>query len=128
MSAIWSVGLSNGDTIFEGKVGFEVIAGEVSPWQRLLNFLEMTGLEITSIQIKKHGNMYSLPSKVPKFGGEIPERYSYFRRAIVDINKENVVNTYHYMCVEAHYSDYVLQLWVDENRQSKGSWVTIVNK
>lgn len=66
----WQVSLSNGETFFEGKGDFIEVAGELSPWQKLLAYLRDNKLNITSISLYTDDNKtFNLPSlgKNPKF-------------------------------------------------------------
>lgn len=82
----WQVSLSNGETFFEGKGNYQEIAGEKSPWQRLLCYIANNKLKITSISLyTDFGQTFNLPSSGnnPKFGAfldaEKPIDYNMFR-------------------------------------------------
>lgn len=68
---LWTVGLSNGETIAEEKGNFQTVEGELSPWQKLLSYCAEKGVTITSLSLyTKDGMRWNLPSagKNPKFG------------------------------------------------------------
>ena len=68
---LWTVGLSNGETIAEEKGNFKTIEGALSPWQRLLSYLPDAKATITSLSLYTNdGRRWNLPSagKNPKFG------------------------------------------------------------
>jgi len=52
----WKVSLSNGETFYEGKGNFEILAGEKSPWQRLKDYIQINELKITSLGIFTEDN------------------------------------------------------------------------
>lgn len=57
----WVVNLSNGETLKEGSV----IAGEKSPWQKLLDYCKHNNLEITGIWLNvKDVMVAAMPQKM----------------------------------------------------------------
>lgn len=84
-NARWTVSLSSGETFYEGKGKFEVIPGEQSPWNRLMDYIQDNNLQITSLGIyAKTGQRYNLPSSGirPKMGlykTKVPRSYKFWR-------------------------------------------------
>lgn len=135
----WQVSLSNGETFFEDKGDYVLIPGELSPWQRLIKYIALNRLLITSISLyTDNGYRYNLPSSGnnPNFKpfrlAEKPLDYNfehYFaaekglnesREINVDINEGEL-----YTVISAIYPKYTLQLWVSENNP-KNSWCVVV--
>jgi len=128
----WLASLSDGSVAIEGKLPFEEIPDEPSPWQRLLLHLAKNKLEITGlrIQIEKEGEpvrTFNLPSKSPKqkwaeLKPLIPVGFNYFRRVQrsmepIESNFGNLRlgKEYHFIEIHAIYKDFTLVLIVDEN-------------
>lgn len=124
--AKWVAGLSDGTTVVEGKGIAEEVKGELSPWLKLQEHLKKTGLKINSLNIRVGDKHYNLPSVKPKFEGEVPKGFNYFRRVSYDILTDEGKNVEHYICVEAIYDGYKAQLYVDENDTNK-MWTNIQN-
>jgi hypothetical protein len=125
----WSVSLSNGETIHEGKGEYEEIDGELSPWQKLQAHLETLNagapadpVRITSLWLTtQSGATLNLPSagRNPRFRalGEAhaPTAFRMFRNAAADIVDGLTVNGEIYTVAEATFADNKrLQIWVDE--------------
>lgn len=136
----WKASLSSGETFYEGKGKFAEVTGELSPWKKLLRYVIDKNLEITSLSLttqkKGETHTFNLPSagKNPKFSkfaqAEKPLDYTYCNhiaqeRRIVNnqVKKSKVVEWY--ACIEAIYSDYKLQIWVDELNPNN-SWTLVV--
>lgn len=123
----WKVSLSNGESYTEGVAPFEIIKGEVLPWKRLIKYVTENNLKITSLSLIGAGNTYNLPSagKNPKFRAfdlhEKPQDFNHFRMLGIENSKNNDL----YAVAEAVYTNYKLQLWVDENNP-KNCWVLAV--
>jgi hypothetical protein len=126
--ARWVAGLSNGEIAVEGNGKFEELPGELSPWQKLQKYLQDNNLEITSLKIQIRGRSYNLPSNSPRFGGEIPVKYNYFRKIVGDLSMTlaNVEVVERYICIEAIYDKYKIQLWVDETFKDE-AWISVIN-
>ena len=131
----WKVSLNNGETLYEGKGDFIEIAGELSPWNRLLYYLDKTGSSITSLCLyTDSGHTFNLPSsgKNPKFKEfsdiEKPRRFNFFHKIAHDINTSvrQTEITDLYAVIEAVYANYKLQLWVDE-LNSRNCWGIIIH-
>ena len=121
----WLAGLSNGETLVEGKGKVAHVDGEDSPWHKLQSYLTENKLTIKSFGIWIGDRHFNLPSSKPKFGGEIPLKYNCFRKFSADgLGGEN--NVEHYICAEAIYADYKVQLWIDEQDTNK-MWFDIKN-
>jgi hypothetical protein len=132
-TVLWSVSLSNGDTIHEEKGEYVTQAGLLSPWQRLLLFLEKEKLLVTSLSLYSNdGRRWNIPSagKNPKFKAfaEAPKPVSYrmFRRMGGDvIGTGEITHKEIFTVAEAKYeSGVVLQVWVDN--ATGNSWTLIV--
>jgi hypothetical protein len=134
----WQVSLSNGETFFEGKGNYQEIPHEKSPWQRLIKYIAENKLKITSIALYTDlGQSFNLPSsgKNPKFkaflDAEKPIDYNMFRSLareahVVNMKAEKAKISDWFTTIEAIYSNYKLQLWVDE-QNTKNCWVLVVN-
>lgn len=116
-------GLSDGENLTEGKGILERIPNEDSPWWKLQKHIKENRLEITSFGLWAGDKHFNLPSRNPKFGGESPIGYNCFRRVESDMVSGG--NTEWYICAEAIYPAYKIQLWIDENDHNK-SWVNVV--
>jgi hypothetical protein len=129
--AKWTVGLSNGETLYEEKGLFCTRPGEASPWQQLQQYLAQTGLSITSLSIfMDDGRRWNLPSagKNPKFkafgDAAKPVSYRMFRKMGGDVMNGSVINEDRYTVAEAAYDGSIrLQTWVDESTGNSWSLV-----
>jgi len=129
----FSVSLSNGETLYEGKDELAIIEGELSPWQRLKAKLNDV-IKITSISLYTDDNRrFNLPSlgKNPKFkvfcGADQPISYNFFRSIGVDVMGGDVSQQDIFSVIEATYPDgKKLQIWVSEVNPSV-SWSLIIN-
>lgn len=138
----FKVSLSNGETFYEGKGYFKEFEGEKSPWQKLIQYTIENRLEITSLSLYTDGGKtFNLPSagKNPKFKhfNDIPNPIDYnIMRSIARevkvsskdkgfvLEREVEISEW-FTIAEAIYSDYKLQLWVDE-LNNKNCWVLCV--
>ena len=118
-------GLSNGESLVEGKGILAIVKGEDSPWWKLQKYLKERDLTINSFGLWTGDRHYNLPSKTTKFSGEIPISYNCFRKVSTDALIGGELKE-HYVCAEAIYDNYKIQLWIDELEGLK-SWVNIVN-
>ena len=125
-------GLSNGETVVEGKGQFTETTGELSPWRKLLAYCSDRGLTITSLSLAAgDGCRWSLPSagKNPKFKAfaeaEKPVRYAFHRALGMDVI--GTTKTYDgFAYIEAFYQNgQRLQVWVSE-QPPHASWSVIV--
>ncbi|XOB41793.1 MAG: hypothetical protein ACKKMS_00115 [Candidatus Nealsonbacteria bacterium] len=129
----WAISLSNGETVYEDKGDYRIIKGEISPWQKLLKFIDKQGVRITSLSLyMDDGRRWNLPSagRNPKFkefaDAEKPISYRFFRKAGIDMDfdggnrKEEI-----YTVAEAIYKDKKLQVWVPEENPEV-CWSVIV--
>jgi len=127
---LWTVGLSNGETLTEEKGNFQTIAGELSPWQRLKQYVTEKGVEITSLSLcTKDGMRWNIPSagKNPKFHAfsevEKPIDFKMFRKAAMDMKGGEEQKEWQdvHSVIEAIYPDgRTLQVWVAE--ETLNSW------
>lgn len=130
----WQVSLSNGETLFEEKGDYKWLPDVVSPWSRLMDYIVINGLEITSLALyTRDGKTYNLPSlgKNPKFQefnkAQKPIDYQVSRKVsremkFVDNVVQNTETVSLYTVASAFFNGYELQLWVDENN-TKNCWV-----
>lgn len=119
-------GLSNGETLVEGRGKLE--KKDLSPWHKLQKYVEENNLTINSFGIWIGDRHYNLPSMKPRFGGEIPLKYNFFRKFSADtslMGGESVEHPSLYVCAEAIYEDYTVQIIVDEQDNLK-AWVNLV--
>jgi hypothetical protein len=111
-------GLSNGETLVEGRGVLESFEGEKSSWWKLQDYIEDRDLTIQSFGLWTGDRHYNLPSVDPKFKGRAPTSYNCFRKY-----GQNILmgqgNVEHYICAEAIYEDYKIQIWIDEQDINK---------
>ena len=128
----WQISLNNGETFYEDKGRFIEIEGELSPWNKLQNYIKENDLEITSLALYTDiGQRFNLPSNSsnPKFKAFIegyrPYRYTLERKLGFDIN--GTANEL-YTTISAFYKleniEIKLSVWVDENN-TMNSWSNI---
>jgi len=117
----WTASLSNGETVYENKGDYKIIKGELSPWQRLLKYLDKQGVRITSLSLyTDNGKRWNLPSagKNPKFkvfcDAEQPIGYKFFRKMGADIIGGEIIKEEIFAVAEADYKNKKLQIWVSE--------------
>jgi len=119
----WIAGLSNGETIIEGKGICEAVKGELSSWWKFRAYLKEKNLTINSFGIWAGDRHFNLPSSKPRFRGEVPLGYNCFRYVEQDVlvgeGKKD-----EYICAEAIYKDFKVQQFVDINDPTK-SWINI---
>ncbi len=135
---LWQVSLNNGETHQEGKGKFQEFEGELSPWNKLLEYLKMWKLEITSICLinPKTGATYNLPSKgknpnfAPFRDSQKPIMYGMYRciameKMRADSGEFGDQETKEwYTVIKAQYPEYSLQIWVSE-MNPKDSWTLV---
>ena len=132
----WLAALSDGTTAVEGIAPFADIQDELSPWNKLLTYLEVNNLHITGmrIQVSKPGEAtrtYNLPSfnKTPKGNHEKwaklfprdPSGYRYGRWLTCSSTTEE---DRHQIEIRAEYADFAVSLFVDEDEGNE-SWVVV---
>ena len=110
-------GLSNGETLVEGR-GVLEYNGENSSWWKLQEYIKERNLSIQSFGLWTGDRHYNLPSVNPKFKGQAPVSYNCFRRFSRNILMGQG-NVEHYICAEAIYEGYKLQIWIDEQDLNK---------
>lgn len=135
--------LSNGETIIEGRDGWEWRDGEKSPWNRLIEYTVKNNLVITSVSLllPRGRGVVTLPpiSNKSRFVGyqNVPQPIDfevgrYLGRDISGTAEgnvahiENVVIKEFYTILSAYYKDHILQVWVSELQNYK-SWVVLKN-
>lgn len=126
----FKVGLSNGETHYEGKAPYELIKGELAPWHRLQIYLKEKNLTITSLSLyTDKGQTFNLPSagNNPKFKAfqflEKPIELNYKRIFERDLEPNAVGEVL--VCIEAVYSSYILKLFVSESNPDN-CWVLVI--
>ena len=130
MKLKWKVGLSDGTNFIEGESPFEKTRGELSPYLKLLQYLKEKELSITSLCITDGKKTFNLPSngKNPKFrafvNNQRPQGYNFFRMIGGNIGDGKGIREV-FAVAEAIYSNYKLQLWVDE-KNTDNCWVLVV--
>jgi len=107
----------------EGKGKIEYVEGEDSSWRKLMSYVRENDITINSLGIWCGDRHFNLPSISPKFGGSAPLGYNYYRKYCGDVLGSGS-DFEHYICVEAIYDDFTVQLWVDEVDTNK-SWISI---
>lgn len=133
----WQVSLSNGKTVFEDKGDFKLIPGELSPWNRLLKYVEDNSLTITSLSLyTDDGRTFNLPSlgKNPKFSAfdiaQKPYKFSLERKYAADINTDDGTSekqdSFTTICAWYKFGEVSLKLsiWVDESN-TKNCWCLV---
>ncbi len=124
------VGLSNGETLMEGKGILSEIEGEDSAWHKLMKYIQENGLEITSMSLQTKSDIgnrhYHLPNEKGKFGGLVPISFNCFRKVISEEGFGESLSEF-YTCAEATYENFKVQLYVSE-RDCDKCWVNIVKK
>jgi hypothetical protein len=127
----WEVSLSNGKTFQEGSGDFIVVAGELSPWNKLLKYIEENQVTITSfVLINDHGQTFHLPSagKQPKLRlfdlAEKPVSFKFGRRMASNLDLDGTDDDL-FTFATAVYPDYELSIYVDE-RNTSNCWVCVV--
>jgi len=126
----WQVSLSNGETFQEGRGMFEQIEGELSPWNKLLKYVEEVRAPITSLSLyTDDGRTFNLHSigKNPKFAsfdiGQKPYKLALERKFAADMAVEggNAERESNFTTIAAWYSLEPIQkciklaIWVDED-------------
>jgi hypothetical protein len=119
----WQVGLSNGETFYEDKGIFIEVKDELSPWNKLLEYISHKNLTITSLSLyTDSGQHFNLPSKGknPKFREfdrlEKPTGFRVFRKIGQEMvyGEKKMVMSDWFTVAEAQYEKCKLQIWVDE--------------
>ncbi len=128
----WSVSLSNGQTLYEGKGDYQLVKNELSPWQKLQKKLTEEKLQITSLSLYTNsGQRWNLPSagRNPKFRvfdlAEKPTGYKMFRAMGADVCNGQMEEQELYTVAEAIYENKKLQIWVSE-KNPEISWSVII--
>lgn len=118
----WKVGLSNGETFYEGKGQFALIKDQLAPWHKLQQYLKDNNLTITSLSLyTDKGQVWNLPSagKNPKFimFQDLPQpiEFKYGRRFATDLNIPNSPREF-LVFIEAVYETQTLRIIVNEER------------
>lgn len=133
--AKWKVSLSNGETFYEDKGNFKALPGELSPWQRLLLYLQEKNVNITYLGLYSDDNKtWNLPSsgRNPKFSmfskTKKPINYRMFRTSAMDISLTGGKSaSENYTVIESEYENMFLQIWVSEE-DINNCWSAIIMK
>lgn len=120
----WVAGLSNGVTLVEGEGIVSNIPGEDSAWHKLQKYIKDNNLTVNSFYLSLGDKHFNLPSVKPKFGGMVPITYNCFRYVDTDFATTTLYGLF--KCAEAVYSDFKVQLYINEMDTNK-SWVNIVH-
>jgi hypothetical protein len=126
----WQVSLNNGETLYEGKGNFVEIEDELSPWNKMIQYVTENSLEITSLSLYTNsGQRWNLPSKGgnPKFRAfdiaQKPYKLQLERVQGMDWDDQN--NPDIYTTINAFYDYegviYKLSIWVDE-KNTNNTW------
>lgn len=126
----WKVSLNNGSTFYEDKGIFTEVENELSPYNKLLEYLKSNDLSITSISLfTDDGKTFQLPSlgKNPKFKAFDnplkPYKYALERKYSYDIGEIDKADRF--TTIAAFYRldnlELKLSVWVDENN-TNNSW------
>jgi hypothetical protein len=126
----WQVSLNNGETLYEGKGNFVEIEGELSAWNKMIQYITENNLEITSLSLYTNsGQRWNLPSKGgnPKFRAfdiaQKPFKLQLERVQGMDWDDQN--NPDIYTTINAFYDYegviYKLSVWVDE-KNTNNTW------
>ena len=120
----WTASLSDGSIIYEDKGDYKRVEGELSPWLKLMEYIENNDVEITSLSLyTDDGRRWNLPSSGnPKFKelrdvGQ-PDGFRFFRKLSRDLVSKKEKR---YAVVEAQYQDYKVQVWV-RDKEPYASW------
>lgn len=127
----WQVSLSNGETFFEDKGNFLQVDGELSPYNKLLEYIKYKDVSITSLSLyTDDGRTFNLPSlgKHPKFRSFDtaikPYKLAMERRCAMDTDGDSA-EKFTTICAWYALNDYdlsiKLSIWVDENN-TNNSW------
>ena len=118
---LFTIGLSNGETITEEKGDYQTIPGELSPWRRAQAYILSNGVSITSLSLyTPDGKRWNLPSagKNPRFAAfaeaEKPKDFNFYRKMGGEVMGDgSVADQEIYAVIEAKYDGGItLQLWV----------------
>lgn len=119
----WQVSLNNGETLYEGKGAFIEVAGELSAWNKMIQYITEKELEITSLSLfTDTGQRWNLPSKGnnPKFRAfDIAKKpFKLQLERVQGMDWDDQQNPDIYTTINAYY-DYEgevfkLSIWVDE--------------
>ena len=127
----WACSLSDGTNAYEDKNEYQIIKGELSPWNRLLLHIKENDLTITSLSLYTDENQrWNLPSVGgnPKFSAfdqaPKPLEYVFCRKMAANILDGKTKSPTIFNIIEARYEDKVLQTWVSED--SRASWSLIL--
>ena len=126
----WQVSLNNGETLYEGKGNFVEVEGELSAWNKMIQYITENNLEITSLSLYTNsGQRWNLPSKGgnPKFRAfdmaQKPFKLQLERVQGMDWDDQN--NPDIYTTINAFYDYegviYKLSIWVDE-KNTNNTW------
>lgn len=130
----WAISLSDGTNAYEDKNEYKEVEGDLSPYQKLLNYIEENDVEMTSMSLyTDEGRAWNLPSAGdnPKFdrfeNTDKPVDFK-FRRHLRQVGMMGGSSkTYKYAMIEAEYEDYKLQVWVMD-KEPYPSWTLVIDK
>jgi hypothetical protein len=125
----WGVTLSNGESFSEGETPFEEVAGEPSPWNRLLDYMGDARLKVTAIWLTTPGGAtHHLPSMQTELDPQLaafhsaprPSRLRCFRKAAGNGRVTSL-----FTIAEAQFRTHKVQLFVNESDPDE-SWSTVI--
>jgi hypothetical protein len=117
----WVAGLSNGETLVEGK-GIVTHDTNSSAWAKLQQHLLNNNLTINSFGLMLGDRQWNLPSINQRFGGQVPLDYNCFRYEEANINEPPSVECIH---ADAIYQGFTVRLWVNMLDDNK-CWIDII--
>ena len=126
----WQVSLNNGETLYEGKGNFVEVEGELSPWNKMQEYITANNLEITSLSLyTDSGQRWNLPSKGsnPKFRAfdMTTKPYKLQLERVFGMDYDAQQNPERFTTINAFYDyegvTYKLSIWVDE-KNTNNTW------
>ena len=132
----WQVSLNNGETLYEGKGNFVEVEGELSPWNKMQEYITANDLEITSLSLyTDSGQRWNLPSKGnnPKFRAfDMAQKpYKLQLERVFGMDYDDQSNPERYTTINAFYDyegvTYKLSIWVDE-KNTNNTWTFFVKQ
>lgn len=104
----WVASLSDGQTVTEGKGLATEVEGELSPWNKLQQYLKYTGLHITGMMIIYDGQRVVLPSGA--------KEYRQYRKVAAEVNTSQTQFRFSekWNIIAGIYGDNLIEICVDE--------------
>ena len=116
----WIASLSDGRTIEEENL---FVAGEKSPYQKLLDIIEKDKVTLTGFRIQVNGITFVAPSnsKVAKFPSSVKVNITHRKRAEMKLGDANSDNYYGYYF---EIGETKIYNWI--NSKTGDSWIQVV--